>query len=45
MLITGEVAAVTASIEHAKTQIGEKGMFLNSSVIPSPDEKIWSTVL
>ena len=45
MLITGEVAAVTASIEHAKHQIGDKGMFLNSSVIPSPDEKIWSTVL
>ena len=45
MLITGEVAAVTASIEHAKTQIGEKGMFLNSSVIANPDEKIWSTVL
>ncbi len=45
MLITGEVAAVTASIEHAKQEIGEKGMFLNSSVIPSPDEKIWATVL
>ena len=45
MLITGEVAAVAASIEHAKAQIGDKGMFLNSSVIANPDEKIWSTVL
>lgn len=45
MLITGEVAAVTAAIEKAETTVGEGGMFLNSSVIPSPDKKLWTTIL
>ncbi len=45
MLITGEVAAVTAAIESAKTRVGDNGMFLDSSVIPNPDKKLWSTIL
>ncbi|MDP4118885.1 MAG: BMC domain-containing protein [Bacillota bacterium] len=45
MFITGEVAAVTAAIEKARAKVGENGMFLNSSVIPSPDEKLWSSIL
>ncbi len=45
MLITGEVAAVTAAIESSKTRVGENGMFLDSSVIPNPDKKLWSTIL
>lgn len=45
MLITGEVAAVTAAIEAAKRSAGDKGMFLDSSVIARPDEKLWETVM
>ena len=45
MVITGEVSAVTASIEKAKQLSGEKGMFLDSSVIAHPDEKIIRTIL
>jgi len=45
MLITGTVAAVTASIEKAKNQVGDEGMFLDSSVIPNPDMKLWQTIL
>ena len=45
LLLTGEVAAVSASIEKAKALSGEKGMFLDASVIPSPDKKIIATIL
>lgn len=45
MLLTGEVAAVTASIEKAKLSAGEDGMFLDSSVIPGPDKKLWEKIL
>ncbi len=45
MLITGEVAAVTAALERAKESAGDKGMFLDSSVIANPDEKLWETIL
>lgn len=45
MLITGEVAAVTAAIEKAERSAGDKGMFLDSSIIASPDEKVWETIL
>lgn len=45
MLLTGEVSAVTASIEKAKQMTGERGMFLDSSVIAHPDEKIIRTIL
>ena len=45
MFITGEVAAVTAAIEKAKATVGEKGMYLNSSVIPNPEQKLWQSIL
>ena len=45
MLITGEVSAVTASIERAKQIAGEKGMYLDSSVIAHPDPKMIQTIL
>ncbi len=45
MLLTGEVAAVDAAIERAKAEVGNGTMFLDSSVIASPDEKMWNTVL
>ena len=40
MLITGEVSAVEASIQKAKVIAGQKGMYLDSSVIAHPDDKI-----
>ena len=45
MLLTGEIAAVEAAIERAKQEVGEGNMFLDSSVIASPDEKMWSSIL
>lgn len=45
MLITGEVAACEAAIEKAKASVGEKGMFLDSSVIAHPDAQICKSIL
>lgn len=45
MVITGEVAAVSAAIENAERAAGDKGMFLDSSVIANPDEKLWETIM
>ncbi len=45
MLITGEVAACEAAIEKAKAAVGERGMYLDSSVIAHPDEQICKSIL
>ena len=45
MLLTGEVAAVQAAIDRAQQEVGAGGMFLDSSVIPNPDAKMWETIL
>lgn len=45
MLITGEVAACEAAIAKAKDSVGEKGMFLDSSVIAHPDPQICKTIV
>ena len=45
MLITGEVAACEAAIAKAKASVGEKGMFLDSSVIAHPDPQICKSIL
>jgi len=45
LLITGEIAAVQAAIDKAKLGAGESGMFLDSSVIPHPDKKLWQNIL
>lgn len=45
MLLTGTVAAVQAAIDRAQSEVGNGGMFLDSSVIPNPDEKMWETIL
>ena len=45
MLITGEVAACEAAIEKAKASVGEKGMYLDSSVIAHPDAQICKSIL
>lgn len=45
MLLTGEVAAVSAAIETAKDAAGGSGMFLDSTVIANPDQKLWQAIL
>ena len=45
MLLTGEVAAVSAAIESAKRAAGDSGMLLDSSVIPNPDKSLWLSIL
>ena len=45
MMITGEVAAVEASLEKAKEAVGEKGMYLDASVIAHPDAKVIERIL
>ena len=45
LLLTGEIAAVDAAIERAKQGAGEQGMFLDSAVIPHPDQKMWQSIL
>ncbi len=45
LMLTGEVAACQAAIDRAKEQVGEKGMFLDSSVIAHPDDKVFASIL
>ena len=45
LLLTGEVAAVSAAIDKAKAGAGDEGMFLDSSVIAGPDKKMWEKIL
>ena len=40
MTLTGSVSAVTAAIERAKADSGDRGMFLDSQVIARPSEKL-----
>ena len=44
-MMTGDVAAVSAAIAKAKAEAGEKGMFLDSAVIPRPDKNLWKNIL
>ena len=45
LLLTGEVSAVSAAIDKAIAGAGGNGMFLDSSVIAGPDEKLWKNIL
>ena len=45
LMLTGEVASVTAAIEKAKAEVSDSGMFLDSSVIANPDKRLWETIL
>lgn len=45
MLLTGDVAAVTAAIEAAKVKAGEDGLLVDSAVIPNPDKSLWASIL
>ena len=40
VMFTGDVAAVTVSLEAAKKEAAEKGMLLDTALIPNPDEKM-----
>ena len=37
--------AVTAAIDKAEQAVGEDAMYLDSSVIPSPDKRLWDSIL
>jgi len=39
-MFTGEVAAVTAALEAAKTEASHKGKLLDAVLIPNPDKKM-----
>lgn len=45
LYLTGEVAAVEAAIERARSVVAAKGMYLDSSVIARPDEQICKSIL
>jgi microcompartment protein CcmL/EutN len=45
LMLTGSVASVTAAIERASHDASVHGMFLDSTVIPNPDKKLWDTIL
>ena len=45
LLLTGSVSAVTAAIERAESEATDRGMFLDSSVIPRPDQRLWQAIL
>lgn len=45
LFLTGEVAAVEAAIERARDAAAAEGMYLDSSVIASPDEQIRRAIL
>ena len=45
MTLTGSVSAVQAAIDRAKREAGDKGMFLDSSVIARPSDKIMKYIV
>lgn len=45
VLITGDIAAVTAAIERAKNNCGDTGMYLDCAVIPRPSKDLWKNIL
>ena len=45
LLLTGDVAAVTAAIEAACVKAGEDGLLVDSAVIPNPDKSLWASIL
>lgn len=45
VFLTGEVAAVQAAIKKAEVAVSANGMYLDSSVVASPDPKLWETIM
>lgn len=44
VILTGSVSSVTAAIERAQAGV-EGGLFLDSSIIAGPDERLWDSIL
>ena len=44
VILTGSVSSVTAAVERAKAGM-EDGVFLDSSVIAGPDDRLWESIL
>ena len=45
VMITGDIAAVTAAIEKAKKESADTGMYLDSVIIPGPSKDLWKNIL
>jgi len=45
VIFTGEVAAVTAALDAAKNEAAEKGMLLDTALIPNPDDKMLAAMV
>lgn len=45
MTLTGSVSAVQAAIDKAKAEAGDRGMFLDSSVIARPSDKLMKYIM
>lgn len=45
LYLTGEVAAVEASIQRAKEVVAAEGMYLDSSIIANPDPQVCKSIL
>ena len=45
MTLTGSVSAVQAAIDKAKADSADRGMFLDSSVIARPSDKLMKHIM
>ena len=45
VFLTGEIAAVEAAVKKAEAAVSANGMYLDSSVVASPDPKLGETIL
>ena len=45
MTLTGSVSAVQAAIDKAKAESADRGMFLDSSVIARPSDKLMKHIM
>ena len=45
LMLTGDIAAVEASIKKASSVVGKSGLLLDSSIIANPDKGLWDTIL
>lgn len=45
VMLTGDVAAVTAAVDSASKTVGDGGMLLDTAVIPRPDKELWKNIL
>lgn len=43
--LTGDVASVQKAVDAGSRSVGEKGLLVNSEVIPAPNKALWSVLL